>query len=198
MGTVKVIPGGGTNAARPIRTRSFGDIEPKRIAWLWRGWIPAHGLTLVEGYSGCGKSTVLTDLAAKATTGAPWPGEACAREPIRVLWIQAEEAEAEVLVPRLIAAGADREAIVGHVSDDPWRASESDRLLATIEQERISLVILDPLKAYQGGVDDNSEVDVRGEIQPLANLGVPVIGARHWTKGRCDSSGYVTTAVRQM
>ncbi len=168
---------------KPIMTRKLSVVEPKSVSWLWRGWIPGNALTLVEGESGCGKSTVLTDIVARATTGRPWPDGDVPRGPTDVIWIQTEEAEAEVLVPRLMAAEADLERVHAHVDTDPWNASQSERLRATVETLGAGLVVIDPLKAYLSGADDNNEVDVRAVIQPLGAMGVSVVGVRHWTKG---------------
>lgn len=43
---------------------------------------------------------------ARLTTGEPWPGEQECREPGRVLWLGSEDSVEEMLVPRLMACGA--------------------------------------------------------------------------------------------
>jgi hypothetical protein len=180
--------------------RSLSTVEPLPVSWLWRLWVPGGALTLFEGDGGTGKSTVLSDLVAKATTGSPWPGETDHRDPISVIWIQAEEAEAEVLVPRLMAAGADRSRVYAHVDTDPWNTSQTDRLQAAIKSVDAGMVIIDPIKSFQSGADDNSETQVRASIQGLNSLGVPVIGVRHWNKGskKASERGSGSSAYRNI
>ena len=45
--------------------------RPQR--WLWPGRIPAGAFTLIAGDPSASKSTLSLDIAARVTTGAPWP-----------------------------------------------------------------------------------------------------------------------------
>jgi hypothetical protein len=49
------------------------EIEPQPLQWLWPNRIPLAKLTLLIGDPGIGKSLLVTDLAARVSTGAPWP-----------------------------------------------------------------------------------------------------------------------------
>ena len=100
-----------------------------------------------------------------------------------MLWIQAEEGLENVLIPRFIAAGGNRSRIFTLQEAEPWTAANVDDLRATVESLEIGLVVIDPIKAYQCGVDDNSETSVRATLQGLNQLSVPVVAVRHWKKG---------------
>jgi len=92
-------------APRQLVGRELGSVQMHAIEWLWTGWIPKGYITLLAGETGAGKSTVFCDVAARVTTGAPWPGEYdCPntwRKPERVLWLGSEDSIEEMTVPRL-------------------------------------------------------------------------------------------------
>ena len=60
---------------RELVIRDLSTVVMKSINWLWKGWIPQGYITIWAGETGAGKSTVLADVTARITTGAPWPGE---------------------------------------------------------------------------------------------------------------------------
>jgi hypothetical protein len=96
---------------RPPRlTRHFrraDEIEPKRVLWSWAGVI-AHGeVTLLVGPPFVGKSQVAMSIAAITSSAGFWPTSNTQTRPRDVLIMSAEDAADTVLVPRLIAAGAD-------------------------------------------------------------------------------------------
>lgn len=53
---------------------ALSTYEP--IEWLWPGRIPIGKLSLFIGDPGVGKSTLVTDIAARTTTEVPWPDAA--------------------------------------------------------------------------------------------------------------------------
>ena len=53
----------------------LSDVERERVTWLWRGRLPFGKLATLDGMPGLGKSTVTLEIAARATTGRPMPGE---------------------------------------------------------------------------------------------------------------------------
>ena len=83
-----------------------GGVVGAVIAWLWERWIPSRMLTLLGGYGGDGKSTVMASLIGLWTTGRALPGGP-AMAPINVLMLSAEDDVAYALRPRLDLHGAD-------------------------------------------------------------------------------------------
>src|SRR6187200_906344 len=86
---------------------SAASIPPIPLDPVWSGVLWAGKPTLLCGDPGLGKSMLTADIAARVTTGEPWPCSAERREPADVLMLSAEDDPADTLVPRLIAAGAD-------------------------------------------------------------------------------------------
>src|SRR5690606_6516100 len=89
-----------------VSVLSMAEVESQEIAWLWERWIPGRMLTLLGGYGGDGKSTVMASLIGRWTTGGALP-DGSAVEPINVLMLSAEDDVAYALRPRLDLHGAD-------------------------------------------------------------------------------------------
>jgi putative DNA primase/helicase len=86
--------------------RTFSEIKPETLKWLWPGRIPLGKLTLLIGDPGLGKSLVTIDIAARISRGSNFPdGERC--EVGDVIFLSAEDDAADTIRPRLDAAGAD-------------------------------------------------------------------------------------------
>lgn len=51
----------------------LADVPAANVDWLWTGRIPIGKVTLIAGDPGLGKSLVTLDMAARVSTGAPWP-----------------------------------------------------------------------------------------------------------------------------
>ena len=98
-------------------------------------------------------------------------------QPANVLLASAEDTEAEVLVPRLMAAGADLSRVrFPRLRDDGGPAAltfpaDLDLLADAVEEFDVRLLILDPLVAYVGEeYDTHRDHHVRRVLAPLAEL----------------------------
>src|SRR5438270_8546702 len=79
----------------------------EELIWLWPRRIAAGKLTLIDGDPEQGKSLLTLDLAARVSSGKPFPDGQPAGEPAGVLLIGAEDGLTDTVLPRLSAAGAD-------------------------------------------------------------------------------------------
>jgi putative DNA primase/helicase len=121
--------------ATPTRVKAdsvcLADVPAAEVDWLWPGRIAVGKVTLLAGDPGLGKSFVTLDMAARVSTGAPWPevgppsrggllnGDSVVPGPARlagptggVVLLSAEDDLADTVRPRLEAAGADCSRIV--------------------------------------------------------------------------------------
>ncbi len=143
----------------------LADVEPREVDWLWPGRIPAGRITLLVGKPGEGKSFLTTDLAARVSTGTPWPdGSPCHRG--SVLLLSAEDDPGDTIRPRLDAHYADasrvhmlsavrRRTTEGTLRDTVFTLADVEaleRTLAGIPDCR--LVVIDPIGSYLGGGTD--------------------------------------------
>jgi hypothetical protein len=176
----------------------MSDVVAEPINWLWRGRLARGKLTLLMGDPGLGKSLITHWLASKISTGGEWPdGGECERAAAIVFTI--EDALADTVKPRLIAADADMNrvwAVRGVVNP---KASLDARMftleehIGMLEQlitdEGASLVVMDPVSAYLGpNVNAHKETDVRRVLGLLSMMaertGVAVLMVIHLNKGK--------------
>lgn len=179
-------------------TRRLSSVEPERIDWLWPGRLARGKLHIVDGDPGRGKSTISYDLAARLSTGSPWPdGEPGMKGGTVVM--SAEDGLADTIRPRLDAHGADCDritALTGIRETNPETGEERDRLpdltdlaamRAAVEQVDAVMLVIDPFAAYlPPGVDAFKDADVRRALAPLAalaeKLNIAVLIIRHLRK----------------
>ena len=169
------------------------DLTPEPYRWLWQYWLAMGKLHILAGAPGQGKTTIALAMAASISIGGRWPdGSRCAAGNV-LIW-SGEDDPADTLVPRLMAAGADRARcffIEGARRDgevvpfDPAR--DLGQLLEAIEKiGGISLLVIDPVVSAVTG-DSHKNTEVRRALQPLVDLAAKcdcaVLGITHFAKG---------------
>lgn len=180
--------------------RVAADVAPERVRWLWPGYIPLGKMTLLDGDPGVAKSTLALDLAARVSTGAPLPHTKDPIEPGGVVLLNAEDGFADTVIPRLIAAGADRSRVFsfdtvqrmddeGRVyADRPLIPNDVDALAEVVRRTKARLVIVDVLVAFLAAhVNTWRDGDVRRALAPLADMAeateCAILALRHLSKG---------------
>jgi len=175
-----------------IRLESLAGRTPRSVTWAWRKRIPNKAVTLPVGEPGRGKSTFLADLVAKLTNGTL--EGAFEGQPVDVVVCSAEDPVDEVLVPRMLAAGADMSRV--HVVKMEGPRSDSDLMLPIdldalqyrIKETNAKVLILDPVIAYLGGekFDAHKDGEVRKALKPIARmaeeLDIAIIAVMHLNK----------------
>jgi len=180
---------------------TMADVTPVRVRWLWPGWLAAGKLALLDGDPGCGKSTVAVEIAARVTSGAPLPGEDndVRHDPASVLLLTAEDGIADTVVPRLIAAGADRTRVRAwqyvHYRDPegtlrrrlPILPTDLDQLAHMVHAMEARLVIVDVFFAYLATtVNSWRDQDVRQVLSAMGDVadatGATFLLLRHLNK----------------
>ena len=170
------------------------DIAPEPIAWIWDGWLARGKVHLIAGAPGTGKTTLGLAFAAVLTRGGRWPDGTTAPRGDVAVW-SGEDTPADVLVPRLIAAGADPgrvHLVSGFTTERGARpfdpATDIGALsarLATMDPAPV-LLIVDPVVSAVAG-DSHKNAEVRLALQPLVDLaaarGMAVLGVSHFSKG---------------
>ncbi|KLI64516.1 AAA family ATPase [Aurantiacibacter marinus] len=196
---------GQRTSSRELVGRLLAGVTMRAIDWLWEGWIPIGYLTIFAGESGAGKSTVLADIAARVSTGDPWPGEDedRRRPPGRVLWLGSEDSIEEMTVPRLTACGADLNNILeiigtrvaGSLStfslQDDLKLVEHWLQYAREEGRPIQMLVIDPITSYLPGqrlrkVDLNDAGQLRSILEPWLRFAsaqnIAVVCVTHFSK----------------
>lgn len=181
------------------------DVEPERIDFLWPDRLALGIHTALAGEGGKGKSQWLYYTTMVITTGGKWPtGERCPKGWVVIL--SAEENTNTMIVPRLIAAGADRSMVrilravkkngverKFSLQDDLRLLRDECRKLAATtaadgKKYPVLMIGIDPASSYMGGaVEGRSNIQVRNVLDPLSQLAedlrCAVVSITHFNKG---------------
>lgn len=172
------------------------DVTAMPVEWLWPDRIPAAMLSLLVGVEGTGKTFAALDMAARITTGRLWPdGEIAGNAPIgNVIFLTSEDHLAYTIKPRLEAMGADMGRIAvlkeittpnGNMPPDITR-HQAEIETAIQQAGRVRLIIVDPLTAFLGAVDQHKNGEVRAALSGFNTLaeryGCAILGISHLTK----------------
>ena len=197
----------------PWRLFTVTNVQEQAIKWLWPGRIALGKLNMLAGDPGLGKSYIITDIAARVSTGAAWPDGEANENPGGVLLVNAEDGLADTIKPRLRVAQANTDRVVFMPAIDEGRLFSLSKHLDILawcaaQVPDLRLIALDPVSAFFSGVDSHKNTDVREVLTPLADLaektGAAVCVVTHLNKGfgqavyRGMGSLAVTAACRSM
>ena len=157
----------------------LSDVAAIPVTWLWRPRIALGRMALLVGRPGEGKSFLALDLAARISTGTPFPdGSTC---PVgSTILISVEDDPGDVIRPRLDAARADVNKVhllraVRHKGDgheQMFCLRDLDALEAALKIHRdCRLIVVDPIGSFIGGsTDAHRDNEVRAVLAPAAAL----------------------------
>lgn len=184
-----------TRLAIPERRLTFvkGNAVPnENVEWLWHGRIPFRTFVSFSGERGTNKSTIVCDLVARSTAGAPMPNETRALPPFDVMYFTSEDSAANVRDLVGIAGGNLARLLVHDIAQslDPIDLLDClEEIEAEINALGVRLVIVDALNSFVGGdirSDSAARRTLTGRLQSLARrTGACIIGIRNW--GRSDT-----------
>lgn len=187
------------------------DYEARPLEWIWDHRLAAGTISNLEGPPEAGKSTIISDLIARITSGRPMPGCRSSNDPANVVLYNGEES-LDFVRPALAAAGADLSRVIVPNQNDwdspaivlPAAARVVER---TIEQHRPKLTVFSPLTAFVQSL--GSEHTVRRSLLPLWRIadkyGTAILLVRHLSKRHgsdpvCAGAGSIalTALARQV
>jgi hypothetical protein len=175
----------------------LNEIDCKDVAWLWTDFIAVGKLNMIVGNPDMGKSWVALFIAAKVTTGDPWPNLFRRQEPGSVIILSAEDSPDDTIRPRFESSGGDssRAIFLEGMRDEEGTDYFFDmtRDICSLEEviqqhSDVRLIIIDPLSAHCGATDTHVDAKVRRVLGPLANLArkyeIAIVGISHLNKSQ--------------
>jgi hypothetical protein len=159
--------------------------------WLWDRRIPAGAITLFAGREGIGKSTGAASIVARVTRGT-LPGR-FEGTPRGVIIVATEDAWSEVILPRLVAAGADLDLVFRIDAEDKGAVEtvsvpqDLAELAERCAEYGVALILCDPIMSViNERLDSHKDREVRQALEPLARFAarntVSVTGLIHVNK----------------
>jgi len=177
---------------RRLRIVSFSNLPSRVIDWYWPGRLARGHITTINGDPGTMKSFASLDVAARITTGKPFPdGSKNPLQPSSVIVLTREDGLADTVKPRFLAAGGDPRFL--HTPTNPLDSSETailkledhlDELGDTLPDDT-RLLIFDPLIDFlKAGANDEQAVrDTLTQLKQFAERReLAVIGINHLNK----------------
>lgn len=184
-------------AARQVMPRVelivAADIKPEPIRWVWPGYLARGKFHVLAGAPGTGKTTIAMAFAGCVTSGSAFPSGHRPRAGSVLVWT-GEDDPGDTLVPRLIAAGADRSRVhfVGYTTLDGERRPFDPARDVDLLQEAadnigdVALIVVDPIVSAVSG-DSHKNAEVRRGLAPLVDLAArmdaALLGVTHYSKG---------------
>ncbi len=199
---------------RQIVPRVLSNVEPTRTRWAWEQRIPLGSVTILAGRQGLGKSTLLAMLSAGFTRG-NLPGD-LEGERATVLLATYEDDYSSTVAPRMLAAGADLDLVVGLDLMDEGKPdllalpTDLELIKQTATEYKAKVLLIDPLMAaLPSKIDSHRDQDVRLALAPLSQLaseaGIAIVAVLHLRKGaaaegldRISGSVAFTAAARSV
>lgn len=180
----------GHRTAEPVELEAIqGDLTHiRRTRWAWQDWAPLGSFLIVAGEPGAGKGVFTCYLLAQLTRGRA-PGD-LEGDPVNVLWVGNEDSWQEVVLPRLVAAGADVERVHHLHVATPGQyldlARDQVALTALVDEHQLRVVCFEAIVDHLAGVDDHKNAEVRRALIPVVELArerqLLVVGTTHLNK----------------
>jgi putative DNA primase/helicase len=175
----------------------FSAYPPRAVEWLWPGRLPLGMYSLLTAEEGSGKTFMVLDWAARISRGEDWPECSGSGRQGEVLYISAEDHPSYTLVPRAMAAKADLSRLYflacikdgkgGMATLDPQKNVLGLDVWLKAHKD-CHMVVLDPITAFMGEEDQNTNSGVRRALDNLVTLArrhnVCILGVTHQNKSK--------------
>lgn len=158
------------------------------VTYLLDGLVPETSVILLSGREGSMKSWLVMEWTKAISEGRGWQGRSCAGKP--GLYIDAEM-PFNVSMARLQAIGACPNFNVWHWQHGNFPLTLHDQRLFLAAKNH-GVIVLDTLKRFMNGLDENSATDmaeVTGGLRLLTKWGATVIACHHSPKNQ-TTPGY--------
>ncbi|WP_204080992.1 AAA family ATPase [Mycobacterium riyadhense] len=193
-----------SNQVDRAATTCLADIAPTTVNWLWKGWVPLGKVSILEGESDVGKSTVTLAWASIVSNGSRWPATVMngkklysQHDPAGVVLVGVEDSNDDTVVPRLIAAGADLNRVhtLNRPVDDDGNPkpftipADISWLRKAIVEADAKLVVIDPITAClpedaRHGVDSSIRRILMFLVELARETASAIVLIRHFNKAQ--------------
>lgn len=177
-------------------------VKTKDIQHLWRDRIYLESINIIVGMPESGKSSLISDICARVSTGREWPDIPNIPQPVgRVLYIQCEDSIAATIKPRFENHNGDATKIDILCGVKVPRGEGIDTFALKEHMHHIDryaskhpdlrLIVFDPLTAYLGKVDSHRDAEVRSVLNPLQAIAerytIAILGIMHTNKSQMQA-----------
>ena len=181
-----------------IAGKSAVGIVGKQPKWFWKPFIPAGRVTLIQGNTGIGKTSLMLRIVADSTNGLKPPtqfhGELLEQEkgePITVFYITTENGIEDTLIPMFDLYGGKREHLYFQDEDEGHFLLKEEDIRGIIERFDAKLIVIDPWQEFLDDIASTSNEKLRSmllRIQKVAEeTGTTIVLCGNFSKSRSGS-----------
>lgn len=178
---------------------TMDQVTEENIDWYVEQMVAPGQTTMIEGDPGVGKSYFLQWMCIHFCDGKPlpWEDDQSPREPMRVAYLDTENAMGAVTKVRLVDNGLKNQHNFLQVTDG--FSFDDDDSIDAFEKEIIQgwkphIVVVDPVTLYLGGADTHKASDVQQALQDMKEMaeeyGFSLILVRHLNKSNSGKALY--------
>lgn len=172
----------------------MSEVKAEKVEWLWKPYIPLEEITNLIGMGSAGKSTLVSYIIGRVTTGMPFHLAEESTPKGSVLIVVDEDSKHKGVKPKLEANCADASKVFyldsvatvgGTAYFDMNQHCEIFEQMCEILGD-VRLIVFDPITAYMGDTNCNSNSDVRQSLIKIQDVArkwrCAVLGINHMNK----------------
>jgi len=184
---IEVTPG----SFQDYRLMRYSTVPDDAARWLWYPYIPFGMITVVQGYPGSGKSSVLLDIIARASRSDVLPDGSRLDEAISAVYQCVESGSQSNIKQMLKNSGADLSAV--SFIEGSYLTVSDLRIQRAVMESGAKIIVIDPIQNFMEA-DMSSAQNVRRELASIssfaARTGCAVILVGHFTKKGSNEAQY--------
>lgn len=173
-------------------------VETKEIEWLWKPFIAFGKVTMIQGDTGVGKTSLMVKIMADCTNGLKPPTQFHGRlqeqekgEPLTTFYVTTENGIEDTLIPMFDLYGGDREHLYYQDEDEGHFVLNGEEIRAVVRQFGAKLIVIDPWQEFLDDISSTSNEKVRAMIRSVQRVaeetGAAVVLCGNFSKARAGS-----------
>lgn len=171
----------------------FIDVKPKKVTWLWSPYIPFGKITLIQGDTGIGKTSLMVKVMADLSNGLYPPtmfrGELQKQKkgkPLTTYYVSIENGIDDTIVPLFDLLGGNREYVRYQREDKAHFVLNGDEIRECVKVSGARLIVVDPWQQFldnASSTDNNALRNMINDVQTAAEeTGAAVVLCGNYTK----------------
>ena len=169
------------------------DVKAKEVRWLWKPYIAFGKVTLIQGDTGIGKTSLLVKVMADLSNGIYPPAmfRECLQpqekgKPLTTYYISIENGIDDTIVPLFDLLGGNREYVQYQDERNGHFVLTGDEIRECVKMTGARLIVVDPWQQFldnASSTDNNALRNMIREVQNAAEeTGTAVVLAGNYTK----------------
>jgi len=173
-------------------------VETKEIEWLWKPFIAFGKVTMIQGDTGVGKTSLMVKIVADYTNGLKPPTQSHGRlqeqertEPHTAFYVTTENGIEDTLIPMFDLYGGNRERLYYQDEDEGHFVLNGEEIRTAVKEFGAKLIVIDPWQEFLDDIastsNDKLRMMIRNVQRVAEELNVAVVLCGNFSKARAGS-----------